>query len=548
MRRSITASPRLTRVSGGRLRHARRAGAWALLACLVWAVAGQTARADEPPPDPVAAAQAALDEGRLEQAREAFRALLEQTLAQPAPEAARVATLRRGLGTALIALGQPFEALDALEPLARTGTPADAVLYAEALVGHARAAAAEGLGTRVAPYLDDALKALARAEGVATLEARRLRLEGEAHLLAGRPEEAVRAWSAVPWSDPPTQVERWTWERLARTLYDLGRFQASAEAYERLGEMRGAAAAWAAARQPDKALALYAALLASGASDAALLEDAVAAARFAGGGERLEALLEGVAAPGAGAVNVLRARARLAEHRADHARAAALLRSALALPEGRDDATLGIDLVRVLLRVTGGDPQAPRQEAFETLMGALKAHPTDPRLKEVLLALAQQDLAQAWQAYPDLRPLQRSVASQQALLALEPDDPLAWANLANTLKVKGDTEAALEAFARALRLAPEDASIRNDYALGLKAAGRSAEAEAEFARALASDPTLLAALQNLARAHARAGRQTQARGALEQAARAARAAGAPWMLYRALSDRAWRASHRPDRR
>lgn len=531
-----------------RRRAVTAARAWALLACLAWAVGGPAARAEDAPEDALAAAHAALSAGRLEQACEAFRGLLEQALAQPAPDPARVATLRRGLGTALIALQQPFEALDALEPLARDGTPSDAVLYAEALVGHARAAAAEGSGTRIAPYLDDALAALARAEGVATLQAQRLRLVGEAHLLAGRPEEAVRAWSAVPWSDPPTEGERWTWGRLARTLYDLGRFQASAQAYERLGELRGAAAAWAAAREPDKALALYAAHLASGATDAALLEDAVAAARYAGGGERLEALLEGVSATGAGAVNVLRARARLAEHRADHARAVELLRTALAAPEGRDDVGLGIDLVRVLLRVSGGDPQAPRQEAFQTLMGAFKVHPDDARLKEVLLALAQQDLSQAWQAYPDGRPLERSVAAQRALLAQQPDDALAWANLANTLRVQGEIHPALTAFAEALRLAPDDATIRNDYGLCLKAAGRAADAEAEFQRALSSDPSLLAAWQNLARAHARAAREDQARQALEQAVRAARTAGAPWMLYRALSDRAWRASHRPDRR
>jgi tetratricopeptide (TPR) repeat protein len=169
-------------------------------------------------------------------------------------------------------------------------------------------------------------------------------------------------------------------------------------------------------------------------------------------------------------------------------------------------------------------------------------------VQDLMLAMAQQDFADAWRAWPDRRPLARCVALQRAALEARPDDPVALQNLANSLRLAGLHDEAVTVFERALALEPTDAVLRNDHGLALSAVGRADDAVAAYRRALVDDPGFLAARQNLARALWRAGDDAGARSELAAAASAARERGAPWRLYRFLADRAWRTSHRTERR
>ena len=525
-------------------RSTRTLGSLLLFAALV---AGGGVRADEPAPAPSRAeAEALLAAGRWAEARDAFQGLVEKGI-ESGTDAAGMVPLFRGLGRALLQVGETYDAVAHLEQAAKSGSADDRLLYAEALVAHARALlAGEGPGKgRAAAFLEDALTAAAKAEGDPSQRDRRLAVVGDAHDLAGRTEAAAEAWRQVALAEPPTAVQRWCREHLAHALYRLGRHRDSAEAYESVGQRRGAAAAWAAAKDLDRSLAHYAALLAEHPDDAGLLEEALATARFTGGQQRLDAVLAGLTAPGM-AVPVLRARARLAEQRGDFATALRHLRAAQAA-EPEPTPGLAVDLARVLVNGPGGG-QAAREEAARLLQQAWERARGHALLRDLMLAIAQQDFADAWRAWPDRRPLARCVALQRTVLDGVADDPVALQNLGNSLRQAGEHEEAVTTFDRAVVLAPSDAGLRNDQGLALSAAGRSEASVTAFRRAVEDDPAFLAARQNLARALWRAGDDAGARAELAAAAAAARARGAPWRLYRFLGDRAWRTAHRPERR
>lgn len=529
---------------------APRPPAHGLLAALVLVALAAPARlgAEDPPLD-LPTAQAALDAGRWTEARSAFQGLLDRAVAAGTSDAPALAPLRRGLGRALLGLDEPYEALRVLEPLAAEGgTAEDHLLYAEALTAHARANLAEGQASaaKVVPYLEDALAAARAAEGHPGLLERRLQVVGEANDLAGRTEAAVAAWQGVGLGTPPTPGQRWCRERLAHALYRLGRHREAAGAFESLGLRRAAAAAWAAAKDAERALAHYAALLAEHPDDGALLEEALSTARFTGTQTRLDEILASLPASPAGRVGLLRARARLAEQRSDYGTALAHVRAAQAAAS-RPSATLAKDLARLLVR-SGAGGQAAREEAAGVLLEALGREPQDPDLPAMMLAIAQQDFADAWRAWPDRRPLARCVALQRAVLAGRTDDVRALQDLGNSLRLAGETEAAVATFEQALAAEPGDAVLRSDAGLAYGAARRPADAAAAFARARDDDPGLLAARQNLARASWRAGDDAAAQSESAAALVAARAAGSPWLLYRFLFDRAWRTRHRPERR
>lgn len=519
---------------------------------------GHTAGADDAPPEAArdaAAAAALLARGEHAAAAEAYQRLLDEALARGTGpgtvDEAALAPLRRGLARALLALDRAYDALPVLERLAHAGDPDDRLLHAEALVAHARAAIEAGArsSAQVVPYLDDALRTLGPLADSAPHAAAAGALAGEALRLRGDLAGAVRVWQRVPRAEPPGPRDLWLLERLARALYDLGRPAEAAPLYREAGNARGAAAALTAARDAEGAVEAYAALLAARPDDGAVLEEAAAAAQFLGGEAlpRLRARLD-AAEPGPGAVRAWQtARARLAEALGDTAGAAGLLREALAGSTGPERTALRLRLVRVLLGART-DAGGARDEAVSLVVAAVGDDPGSAPALETAMALAQRELSEAWSSWPDERPLERSLALQQALLRATPDDPVAWANLGNTLRVAGRSAAALEAFARALALAPGDAALENDLGLALAAAGRHAEAGAAFERALAADPAFLSARQNLARRAWRAGDDATAQEHLARAAQAARRSGAPWMLYRVLADRAWRTQQRPDRR
>jgi tetratricopeptide (TPR) repeat protein len=387
----------------------------------------------------------------------------------------------------------------------------------------------------VMPYLDDALRAL---DGLDDAEA--LRLAGEAHYQAGRLAPAIEAWRRVPRAAPPGALDLWYAERLAHALYLAGRYEESAHEYEAVGQRRGAAAAWTAAKDGERALAHLLALLEQAPGDGALLEEAVTAARLTSEERRLERGLAALPAndPAAQAAHV-RVRARLLVLLAEHVAAATLLREARGALAGADAAHVGAALARTLLLTPGlGEPG--RDEAARALLDAAAAAPDAAEVAALMTTMAQQDFAAAPGAWPDARPLERGVAVLQALARTAPDDPLVLSNLGNMLRLAGRGAEAVAALEAACRAAPGDAAVTNDLGLALLAAGDRVAARAAFERAVEEDAGLAAARQNLARLLADAGQTAQAREQLAAAEAASRHAGQPWLLYRFLALRAWR--------
>jgi hypothetical protein len=84
--------------------------------------------------------------------------------------------------------------------------------------------------------------------------------------------------------------------------------------------------------------------------------------------------------------------------------------------------------------------------------------------------------------------LEMGVDSLRRAIALQPDDPAAWGNLANGLRELQRTDEALEAYARALTLAPGFADALNNRAILLGRLGRHAESLADYDRAIAAEP------------------------------------------------------------
>lgn len=517
-----------------------------LLAVAPWVGHGLGVRAwaDEPAVDErLAVAERQLAEGRAAEAVVGFRALLEEAVAAGG-NAPYLAALRRGLGKALLLAEESYASLEPLETLARDGGPADLALYAEALLAHVRRTLdkASAANVQVEPYLEDARQALARIPAEQAAGTRRAWLEGEEAYLGGRHARAVELWAAAPSSGDSDPQERWYRERQAHALYQLGRQREAAEVYEKLGNARAAASAWAAAREGERALAHYAALLAAAPGDPLLLEDAVSAARFTSTQTRLESILAALTSEDpAVRASWAAARSRLAQQRGDHAFARSVLRELLPSLSGPPLANLCYELAAcLLLDPQGGEPA--RAQAGEVLLQGWVAEPGHRNLASLMGLMAEQDFRAAPRLWPDTGPLQRSLTLQRALVKTLPEDPFMQANLGNIARLAGEAEHAVDALMIAVRLLPGDAATRNDLGLALLAAERASEAEAAFQAALVDDPGFLAARQNLGRLRRPYAGEAgfEARRLLLGAEAAARAAGEPSLLYRTLALRAWR--------
>ena len=508
--------------------------------------------ADEPAVDQrLAVAERALAEGMAAEAAVGFRALLEEAVAAGSDKQA-LASLRRGLGKALLLAEETYASLEPLEALAHDGAPADLALYAEALLAHARRTLDEAGATsgQVAPYLEDVRRALARIPDEQAVAAGRAWLEGEEAYLGGRHAQAVELWATAPSSGDSDPQERWYRERQAHALYHLGRQREAAEVYERLGNARAAASAWAAAREGERALAHYAVLLAAAPGDPLLLEDAVSAARFTSTQTRLESILAALRSedPTVRATWAV-ARSRLAQQRGDHAAAVSVLREVIPALSGPSLAHLCHELAASLLLDPSGGEKA-RVEAAAALLAGWAVEPGRIELAALMSLLAEQDYRAAPRQWPDRRPLERSLSLQRALASTLADDPFMQANLGNIARLAGESLEAVRALEAAVALAPADAAFKNDLGLALLAAGRTPEAEAAFRAALEDDGAFLAARQNLARLRRPYAGEAglEARRLLLGAEAAARAAGEPSLLYRTLALRAWRYGRRAEAR
>jgi tetratricopeptide (TPR) repeat protein len=507
-----------------------------LLALLAFAV--PCARADEA--SDRAAAEALLAEGRGAEAADALRALLDAMAERnaPAPERAPVLAL---LGRALLLSGDAQGALpvfeDSLEAREDASTRLD---YAEALVTVARENLESGGATaaRVVPYLDDALASAGRAveEG---FRARRTRVVGEAHYWRGDLEEAVRILGA-PGAEPAIDAaSRRSLEILAHALYRLSRWSESADAFRRAGNLRGEASAWAAAREGGKAAEIHRRLLEQNPGDAALLAEAVQAARFTGAQRALADALATIPASGPVLARFTHARGVLLRDLGDPSAEALFADAAAADPAWSAPLVEG---ARGLLLAGSGDGAA------DALIEAMHRDPSDSAARDLAWYQAGRDYTAGTSGGASPAILARAVRLLEALVASDPEDPLAWANLGNARRLAGDAEGAVEAYDRARELASSDASVLSDRGLALVSAGRDGEALAAFEEAAAADRSATAPRQNAARILWRAGGHDRAEGHLEAAAKAAHAEGGNAMSYRFLFDRSWRTRQRADRR
>jgi tetratricopeptide (TPR) repeat protein len=519
-------------------------------ALLLGLAAAPAARAEDPAPteSEVVEAERALAEGRAAQAAEAFRRL------RAAPDAERPAAQRRridrGLARALLATGEPYAALEPLEGLVGAGEAEDLVLYASALLAHVRARLDESgaAAPQVAPFLEDARRALARVPTSHASVAEATWLAGEVEYLDGRLEGAVERWTRAA-TAPVTDADRWYRERLAHALYRLGRHADAARVYEALGNLRGAAASWAAAKQGEQALAHYATLIERTPADESLVAEALAAARFTGQQARLESLLAGLKSDvpderGAWAL----VRGSLWLQLGQPARARETL---VAAKPGTSPKMLGrlcAEEAMALLRDPSGGESA-RRDAATALLEGWAADPGEPTLAAWMALMAEQDFRAAPRAWPDRRPLDRMLTLQRALAATASDDPVVLANGGNIARLAGDPDGAVAALEKAVLLSGGDPSTRNDLALAFLAADRVPEAEAAMRQALADDPATLSAAQNLARLVAARGTQgrQEARRLLLDAQARAQASGQPSVVYRALALKAWRDERRAAR-
>lgn len=509
-------------------------------ACTAWA--GEEAAAAER----LAQARRLLEAGRADEAEAALDALLREA-APGEPLRGMADEVRRELARARLAQGRAYAALEPLEALARGGRAPDLVLYVEALLAHVREVlAGEGaLGTQVAPFLEDARRALSRIPGGEAQALGAGWLAGELAYLAGDLAAAVERWDAA---QAIAAGPRWALERRAHALWALGQHARAAAAYEELGERRGAAAAWSAAREAGRALPLYGALLAEQPDDDALLEEALSAARYLGEQAALEAVLAGLSSEDAArrAAWAL-ARSRLRAGAGDRQGALQLLAAARASAPPAWRARLCAQEASLLLADPAVD-EAGRERAAQVLVEGLAADPADDTLAGLVSYEVQRDFRVAPDAWPDRRPLERALHLQRAGAQARPQDPLGWANLGNVARLAGRLDEAAASFERALELGGGDAATRNDMALALLALGRRDAAEAALRAALAEDPGLLSARQNLARHLSLLGAAgaREAREQLLEAERRARLDGAPALVFRSLALKAWRTQRRLD--
>jgi len=513
---------------------------WVVLLLAVLPLLVPAAVADEAADTEAALASAAqaVAEGRVTEAT----GILQEALDRVEGDASRV-RLHAALGDALMRSGETYAALQHLQAAAeQRGTAEDHLALAWALLSIARANAAAGQSRwiEVVPYLEDTIAEAEQAEGDGVVAVRRQALVGEARYLMGEPEAAVAAWSGIDLSPLGAQEAARLEDLDARALYDLGRFDESAAAFERAGNVRGAASALAAARKGPEAVAAYAKLLAADPTDETLLEEAVAAARYASAEAELAGALSDLEVDETARAPILVARAQLAE--ASGAMDAAERLAVAATEADPAAARPWRELGRIRLLTAGGDDDR-LDEAIGALLESLRRAPADDGLVRLLWDVAGRDYTLLWRSS---RAAARTLRVQQALVDASPEDELALANLGNTLRLMGRADEAVEAYDRAVALAPYDPAILSDRGLALSGRGDAKAALAAFEAAVEADPDFDAARQNAARQHWLAGRDDEAAAHLGEAERRTRAVGGNWMRYRFLLDRVYRTRVRPE--
>lgn len=475
---------------------------------------------------------------------EALERLAELLAAVDPADGARRARLLRARARIELARGRAAAAvadLEAADALADP-RPAEQLLKARALY---EAGVAEGQrpgGAVAAAYFEDALLALgglleeppAGGEGLEVLD-----LGARLHTALGRAEEALALRRRV---DPATLPEPWraAWQdALARTCYALGRFEEAAEAFLAAGAEAAAAAAFDAARRPERSVPLYAALLARAPADRALAEQALGGARYLKAQRMLaQALAEQPVPEGEAGLERLVLLGLLWEEAGDAARA--LERFEAATARVPLDARAWKGIARTTPRADR-DAERARERAIEAWEKALLLDPEDEEAFGGLAWFAGEDYQRLWRLGPEHPVARRCLRVQEALVeATAGEDALVLGNLGNTLRVLGRTAEALEAYARARRANPYDPDVASDQGLALAAAGRPGEALAAFLEAVELDPSNVAARQNAARFLYKAGRHAEAAAHLVAAEQSARAVGRPAGVYRHLLDRAWR--------
>jgi tetratricopeptide (TPR) repeat protein len=127
-------------------------------------------------------------------------------------------------------------------------------------------------------------------------------------------------------------------------------------------------------------------------------------------------------------------------------------------------------------------------------------------------------LLRAAHRYRDAGQLPQAIGAYQRLLALRPDSPNTWYNLARLQRQAREYEAALASYERALAAgleAPEEAHL-NRAVIFSDHLHRFAEAELELDAALRLNPTYVPALLNLANLHEDLGRREAAAATYER--------------------------------
>lgn len=503
-----------------------------LAACALW---GAPADADE---DDLGTKLAAIEGQAGADAIVALEALLE---AQGDPAARR--RVRTALAERFVQEGNPYASLEHYETLVRDGADdATRIAYAEALVMTARANLATGNTTAagVLPYLTDARNAVAAIDEPedAALRGRLVRVRAESWFYAGDMPSMLAVLTPEVLADLAPPHDATCWQLRAQALYRTGDMAGAAEAFAKGGNARGAAASWSAAKDGPRTVKAYVALLRAAPTDLALLDEALAAVRYAGGELELEAALAQIPVEGAWKARYLVARADLLEAAAKADAAIPLLQEAAALDTALVDPLLRI--ARIRLADVAADPDAMRAQAVEVLLEALARDPGHADVTGALWHLAGQDYQAMWKSAATGPEFDRSVRVQRALLEATPDDALGWGNLGNTLRVGGRMDEALAAYERARRENPYDPTIVSDHGLALSAAGRFDEALAAYLASVALDGSHLAGRQNAGRALWRVGRDAEAEAQLGAALRKARHLDRNPMTYRFLLDRVWR--------
>jgi cytochrome c-type biogenesis protein CcmH len=167
-----------------------------------------------------------------------------------------------------------------------------------------------------------------------------------------------------------------------------------------------------------------------------------------------------------------------------------------------------LPMVALAIYMVEGTPSLPSQPFATRDLGARAAAGPAAGPAAAIAGLAPDEQAKA---------IRGMVDGLAARLEQSPDDLQGWVRLARARGVLGDTAAAVDAYARAVKLAPDNINLLRVYADALLAARRSDEVppvlEAGLPRMLAADPKDRVALWFLGIAAQKAGQPEEARQA-----------------------------------